>query len=305
MLFRSDIDIFDDINNLSDLRIRVYINGNRTSDKNWVVVNSQVYKKLILLNTDLTHTIESTDSTTNLVYIKDTSSLKIGQQVLISTSIGNLQPGVPYYVTSIPTIHSFSVSTSIDGTDVILSLDFGNVTLYTLKDISLTDVITIRAFSKQPVNQNGYYEIPVNLQNNPSNDEVSLFTLGEVLDHVNSIVDNNWDFAGEYPGISNLRDLGNVSKFGTKFIKHSSPYSLSMYHITDDNVNVIDAIEKSKNDYNKFKHNFITVAETLGVDTDTKQHVDLILKEMTKNIPSTSAYYFSDMVPFEIGRAHV
>ena len=42
------------------------------------------------------------------------------------------------------------------------------------------------------------------------NKNITSFTLGEVSDHVDSIVDNP-PLAGVFPGVSNLRDLGDVS----------------------------------------------------------------------------------------------
>ena len=167
-------------------------------------------------------------------------------------------------------------------------------------DVKLTDSIMIKVYSNLPVNANGYFEIPINLQNNPLNGVLSEFTLGEVIDHVGSIVDNvhTSGFFGKYPGISNLRDLGSVSQYGTKFVQHSGPASLSMYHITSDTNNIIRAIDQSRDDYCKFKKTFMFVAESLGVDADEFTHVNLILHHINKDAPSTSAYYFSDMAPY-------
>lgn len=173
---------------------------------------------------------------------------------------------------------------------------YKNIVLTT--DILTSDVLTIKAFASQSVNSNGYYEIPVNLQNNPLNSSIGDFTLGEVIDHVGSIVDNASNFIGTYPGPGNLRDLGNITQYGTKFVQHSGPASLAMYHITSETNNIVRAIETARDDYNKFKRNFISVAEILGVDTDTIGLVDLILEKINKDKPTTSPYYFSDMVPY-------
>ncbi len=165
-------------------------------------------------------------------------------------------------------------------------------------NITSNDVLTIKAFASQPINTNGYYEIPFNLQNNPLNSAMGDFTLGEVIDHVNSIIDNLKTFEGQYPGANNLRDLGNVTVLGTKFVQHSGPMSLALYHITNPNSNVIRAIEKARDEYGQFKRNFASVAVGLGIDTDVKQHVDLILLELNKDKPKKAPYYFSDMVPY-------
>ena len=210
-----DLDIFDNLSNLSDLTIKVYVNGIRLDKAHWSVTDGPVYKKIVL-NADITS----------------------------------------------------------------------------------ADVLTIRAFTKQPCNSNGYYEIPVNLQNNPLNETLSSFTLGEVIDHVGSIVDNLEMFSGLFPGPGNLRDLGNVTQYGTKFVQHSGPMSLSMYHVTVASNNIVRAIESARDEYNKFKRNFIVIAETLGIDTDIKSQVDLILQKINKDKPKTAPYYFSDMVPY-------
>jgi hypothetical protein len=168
-----------------------------------------------------------------------------------------------------------------------------------ISDIALTDVLTIRAFSAQPINQNGYYELPINLQNNPLNQDMSSFTLGEVSDHVNSIIDNLQNtFVGTFPGGNNLRDLGNITVYGTKFIQHSSPGSLGLYHITSESNNIVKALEKARDDYGKFKRSFLATAENIGIETDTVSMVDAILKKMISNKSKLAPYYFSDMVPF-------
>ena len=182
-------------------------------------------------------------------------------------------------------------------------------------DISLNDVLTIRAFAAQPVNDKAFYEIPINVKNNPLNNDVSDFTLGEVIDHVDSIIDNiymasadsieqaHYDlggltFIGVFPGASNLRDLGDVTSYGTKFVQHSGPASLSNYHITSETNNIVRAIEQSRDVYNQFKKNFISAAESLGIDTSPVDQVNLVLQELNKDKPNSFPYYFSDMVPY-------
>lgn len=166
-------------------------------------------------------------------------------------------------------------------------------------DITESDILTIKAYASQPINDRGYYEIPVNLQNNPLNEQIGNFTLGEVIDHVNSIADNLNEFIGTHPGSNNLRDLGNITRYGTKFVQHSGPLSLALYHITSESNNVIRAIEKARDDYSKFKKNFISFAEILDLNSeDPITAVDLILEKINKDVPKTSPYYFSDMIPY-------
>jgi hypothetical protein len=165
-------------------------------------------------------------------------------------------------------------------------------------DLTTTDLLSIRAFSSQPINDNGYYEIPINLQNNPLNTELGNFTLGEVIDHVNSIIDNlPQSLVGATEDI--IRDIGNITQYGTKFIQHSGPASLSIYHLTNQSSNVIRAIEASRDDYGKFKRNFISAIKNLATDvTDIPGSVDIILQGLNQNKAKNGPYYFSDMVPY-------
>lgn len=227
------LDIFDNVFDLADLIIRVYINGKRLARDHWSVADSSDYK---------------------IIKFKS--------------------------------------------------------------DVLTTDVITIKAYANQPINSNGFYEIPVNLQHNPMNSSLSSLTLGEVIDHVDSIVDNiyqedadsieendydlktNLTFIGVFPGASNLRDLGNVTQYGTKFVQHSGPASISLYHITTDTNNVIRSIQESRDKYVQFKKNFLAIASNLGVETTPAKQVDLILEKINKDYSKTNPYYFTDMVPY-------
>jgi len=228
-----DIDIFDNVLDLKDLIVRVYINGKRLARDHWTLITKSDYKNIVLKT-----------------------------------------------------------------------------------DMLLTDVLTIRAFAAQPINSNGFYEIPVNLKNNPLNSDIVDFTLGEVIDHVDSIIDNIYmedadsieeleydldsdtTFIGVFPGASNLRDLGNVTQYGTKFVQHSGPASLSLYHITSSTNNIVRAIEQARDNYNQFKRNFISAATSLAANTTPIEQVNLILQEINKDKPNNFPYYFSDMVPY-------
>ena len=180
----------------------------------------------------------------------------------------------------------WSITTGVVYKQVVLATDILN-----------TDVLTIRAFANQPINKNGYYEVPINLQNNPLNNIMNDFTLGEVIDHVGSIVDNLTTFVGEYPGANNLRDLGDITSYGTKFVQHSSPMGISLYHVTNQSNNAIKAVEKSRDDYNRFKRTFVSLIDNFGIQsTDTVTQVNLLLEEINKDKPTTSPYYFSDML---------
>ena len=266
--------------------IQSYVNGWQRSDAMYIQFAIQVYK-----NTGIVNDFDiSMFDDASLLYLDSDDVRVYVNDVRIPTNKWQLVEGSKYY-----------------------SIHFNT-------DLLATDVLTIKVHTPASVNSLGYYEIPINLQNNPMNESPTNFTLGEITNHVDSIIDNIYEFnengvatngldsardrtgtgtfVGVFPGTSNLHDLGNVTKYGTKFVQHSGPLSLATYHLTSDTNNIVKAMSSSRDDYADFKRNFIATSTTLGKDTSASAMVDLILTKMFNNTPSTAPYYFTDMVPF-------
>ena len=165
------------------------------------------------------------------------------------------------------------------------------------KDLAENDFLVIKTSSSSVKNNNGYYEFPVNLENNPQNLSLTDFTLGEINSHVRSIADSIKDFKDTIPGNTSLRDYGNISAYGSKIIQHSSPIVIPAYHITSKDHNVIKSLRHAKAEYAKFKRNFLRVATEIDFDGINRLHLDEILRVATSNNTKTMPYYLSDMVP--------
>jgi len=163
--------------------------------------------------------------------------------------------------------------------------------------LSANDIVVLYCRSAVTKNENGVYELPLNAERNPLNSDIVEFTLGEVNDHVTSIVQEAEEFYGVHPGAGNLRDIGNLSSYGRKFVQHTGLVNLSLYHITDKNANIIKAVDFNRREYAKFKRLFLQTALGLGFDGSPKAHVDLIFKEINQNKTTTLPFYFSDMIP--------
>jgi len=168
-----------------------------------------------------------------------------------------------------------------------------------LDNLAPNDVVLIKSTSSTAKNANGHYEVPYNLERNPLNQNISDFTLGEVIDHVDSMIEDIPEFSGSYPGRSNLRDVGKLDGYGKRFLKHAGPLNLPMYSITTKEYNIVRAIEYGKNEYTKFKRNFLITAADLGVDAEIPVHVDAVLEELNKDKVNTQPFYFSDMLGYK------
>jgi len=163
-------------------------------------------------------------------------------------------------------------------------------------DLTTGDNIILRCTSEADKNSNGKYEFPINLQNNPLNQNIVNFTYGEVNDHVNSIIENVNEFSGVFPGVSNLRDLGQLSEYGTKFTQHSGALPLAIYHITNKDFNMVKAIRYARKEYAKFKRSFINIASNLGIDGSARTLVDKIIEKWQSDKSKQSAFYWTDMI---------
>lgn len=172
----------------------------------------------------------------------------------------------------------------------------GVIHIQFVNDLSEGDIVLLKCYSSAPKNNNGFYEIPINFERNPLNQSVTSFTLGEVNEHIKTIIENHPNFSGAYPGVSNIRDLGVMSQYGRKFVQHSGPLNLALYHITDKNANVIKSLKYARAEYAKFKRRFLNEANQTGFHGSTKDHVDLIISNLTKDIVSKKSFYFSDMI---------
>jgi hypothetical protein len=165
--------------------------------------------------------------------------------------------------------------------------------------LKLNDKVVYKIASYADKNNRGYYEIPLNWQNNPLNQSVETFTFGEVVDHVKSIVESSREFSGEFPGIGNLDNLGSLSKFGRKFMQHTGPMSMSAFLMVDRDANLVKSLRWTAKKYTEFKKEFLRIANDFSFDGTVNEIVDNILLEYSRSrFQDVNPFYFSDMVPY-------
>ena len=69
----------------------------------------------------------------------------------------------------------------------------------------------------------GFFEIPSNLQANPNNQQISRFSVAEVLEHFTSIIANQSGLVGDPRGSNNYRDTASDQSLGTEILQHRAP----------------------------------------------------------------------------------
>lgn len=180
-------------------------------------------------------------------------------------------------------------SLTIDKTDLYVEFTnaFGEITN-----------VLINCYSKESPNSTGVYELPLNLTNNPLNDPISQFTLSELSDHVQTMIERDPNFVGSFPGVSNLSSLPNITEYGTRLVALQNPVSFSQMFITDIEHSLINAIRSVANDYYQFKLNLLKFITESNGDIDPAQVVDQAMLSITANKNSSFPYAITDMIGY-------
>lgn len=188
-------------------------------------------------------------------------------------------------------------SVNVIKNDIVLKSSFTATTtssLITLEEsLAENDLVAIKIITDQTPNDNGYYETPLSLSNNPLNGPVTDFTLSELKDHLNTMLDDINDI--HYDG-TNLRDITDYTKYGTRIVTNANPIAFTSLFIGKKEHNVVDALRTVGNHYHQFKQNFIRKLSNISVNANVYDAVDTILKEINVTKDFTSAYYRSDML---------
>lgn len=160
---------------------------------------------------------------------------------------------------------------------------------------AVNDTVSIKIYTEvEP--DGGYYAIPLGLEKNPLNQELSAFTLGQAVDHISTSLEVDSRFKGSYPGNSNLRDLDGYQFRGMRFLKHSGIAPLAITMLCDKNTNIVKSLEYCKKQYTDFKNEFVTVAENLVYQDNIVEFVDEIISTIGSAKNQNDPFADSDMI---------
>jgi hypothetical protein len=160
------------------------------------------------------------------------------------------------------------------------------------------DIIDVEVYSSE-VSGLGYYQIPLNLDLNAQNVDITDLTLGQIRNHVVELSRNSTNVVGDILGACNLRDI-EIKAQGGSILQHGAPLPYAELFLLDPQANFVDAVQYAQREYSKFKNKFLELSASLsGIDpADPISSVDLILKQINLNKTTTSPWFYSDMVPY-------
>lgn len=149
------------------------------------------------------------------------------------------------------------------------------------------------------VSKYGYYQIPINLNNNPLNAEVTTVNVGEIRGHYQSIFYNSPDTQGQVFGSNNYRDLGDLVPYGNRIIQNSASLVLPGVFLRKQNHNLFNALMFNSREYITFKQLLVdTVNNTdFSVYLPAAVMLDTTLDQIASTRSENNAFFWSDMVP--------
>jgi hypothetical protein len=162
------------------------------------------------------------------------------------------------------------------------------------------DVIEVSVISDQ-VSATGFYQVPMNLSNNPLNGNSQQFTLGTIRNHYSSIAQNLLQLSGPVIGANNTRDLGNIVPYGLQILQQSSPLTLTGYFLREPNYDIFASIAYNSTEYVKFKSQLLNAVTTFGIEEygnwTAAELLDRCIAQITAGRTNLNPFYWSDMIP--------
>ena len=207
----------------------------------------------------------------------------------IAASTNTIWPNIQLYVNNdlqAPSTYTYEIT------------DNSTVVTFTPSDPLVDTVIEITILSDQ-VSPTAYYEIPINLENNPFNADITTANVGDIRGQYQSIFYNNPNTTGTLFGSNNYRDLGNLVPWGNKIIQNSASLALPGTFLRKQNHNLIDSLQYNSQQYTTFKN--LLVATVDSTDYTAYQlpatMLDDALTQITASKVESGPFFWSDMLP--------
>lgn len=172
-------------------------------------------------------------------------------------------------------------------------------TVITLNDAPLVDTVVQVLLLSNETSNNAYYEIPINLNNNPLNENLTTVNVGDIRGQYQSIFYNNPDTTGEIFGSNNFRDLGNLVPWGNRIIQNSASLVLPGVFLRKQNHSLTNALMFNNNQYITYKSLLVQTVNSTNYEygTTPAEILDDAIAQITANKTDTESFFWSDMLP--------
>jgi hypothetical protein len=225
-------------------------------------------------------------------------------------------PTTPDIIVSVNGIEIYSAATQLGGYtfSVINNSIYVDLTTYLTNLLStpqtVAPVVEIQTYTYSDLNPaaTGYFSIPQQLEANPDQTEVDYISGSDLVQQFSSIISNQIGFSGNsFGGTNNYLDSRKNRSLGLYILQNVAPTLKSMLVSSSDDLDFIQGIRFSQNEYTKFKNQYITVGlQLINQEFDPVQYinnsvvisswVDQILKTINISKEYSNAFAYSYMV---------
>jgi len=199
--------------------------------------------------------------------------------------------------TSVPAIQLYAGSVFVNPSRYTVART-NTVTTITLLDIYVPgDIIEVAAISDQTSGV-GFYQVPVNLENNPLNQNSPVLSLGTIRAHYETIGENLLAISGPINGANNTRDLGDIIPYGMNILQQSAPMTMAGYFMRSKEYNIFAALDFNSREYIKFKNQLLdNVIRNDYSDETVAGILTSAFSDINDGKSNLNSFYWSDMLP--------
>jgi hypothetical protein len=207
-------------------------------------------------------------------------------------------PAIDQTTTNWPIVQVYINNRHLLESEFTIDLFTSATTITLLEDPGIDTVVQVLLLSDQ-TSQNAYYEIPINLNNNPLNENLTTVNVGDIRGQYQSIFFNNSNMTGQIFGPNNYRDLGNLVPWGNRIIQNSASLVLPGVFLRKQNHSLTNALLFNNNQYITFKALLIQTvnSNSYNYGVTPADILDNALDQMTVNKTDTESFFWSDMLP--------
>lgn len=223
-------------------------------------------------------------------------------------------PTTPDLVVSVNEVEVKSAAEQISGYTFVIINDklYVDLEVYisTLPAAKVAPVVEIATYSHNNLNPalGGYFEIPQQLEANPTQLEVTDISASNLIEHFSSIIQNQSGFLGTaFGGDNNYKDTSKNRSLGSFILQNVAPTLKTMLVSSSNDLDVIASIRFSQDEYTKFKNKYLrTALQLINREFSPVQYhnntviisawVDEILKTVNVSKEFSNAFAYSYMI---------
>ena len=252
------------------------------------------------------NSVSTLDDATKVEYknewLTDPSN-KISQKMVHEHTVSNRNLTTPLVLEVIPT-SVLDIDVYKNGTKLVFGTDYtmsNSVMFNFTTDLIAGDFIKVyyRTNNPNPLKAVNYYEIPKNLQNNASNENVGTTTYSEVFEHFKSIIQAQPNFTGSVNGSNNYRDTAKNLSLGSVILQHDAPLLKTMAIANNSDIDMLESLRYTKDRYQEFQLKFLNAVNNIqntNHSLNIAQVVDQAITNLNISKSTNDPYAYSNLI---------